>query len=336
MGRRSKNKPYTHTRHLPPCPGGGFAANGMWAGQDTQKNMFWESNFDNVSAFNVYWLALRNIATSRVEWEGIPDTVDQRFLEEVLFFNGAALYSADEIMGQMVSAFAGVGNRDIYNKPIVRDVYTPNGYHHMVTDRESVIIYNNYSRLPDVFAVNYFSGRLWELDQIIDVNCRAQKTPVAVRATKEQQLAMKNMWMQFDGNMPAIFIDNNVLDFNNGNAIECVKTDAPFVADKIQVIKEQVWSQALMWLGVDSAPSFKKEQLVSAEVRQQSGGTAAFRAAFMKPREDAAKEINKMFGTDIQPMWNATVMEQMVAMPNVSAVNQAAEVSTTRQMEVGA
>lgn len=308
------------------CPKGAFGLNGIWAGQDSQKNEFWSANFKNAMGYNLYFWKLKEIAVSRVEWSGMSDNIDQRYLEEVLFFNGAALYSRDEVMGDMVSAFAGVGQRDIYNRPVVRDIYTPTGYHREVTGLDSVIIYNNYNRLPDIFTIQYYADRLWQLDRVIDINCNAQKTPLMVKATKDTELTIKNMWMQYDGNVPAIFRGAEA-DALNPHPIEVLQTGAPFVADKIQGVKNGIWKEALTFLGVDSPSEAKKEQLVSAEVRQNGGSTAAFRASFMKPREDGARRINAMFGTDIVPLWNSTIYEMSLAMPGASAEEQAANAS---------
>lgn len=35
------------------------------------------------------------------KWEGLPDTIDERFLELTLFDNGYGLYFRDEIIGDL-------------------------------------------------------------------------------------------------------------------------------------------------------------------------------------------------------------------------------------------
>lgn len=325
MGKAGKHRKLPN--HMPM---GAWSGNGFWASQNTKGNVFGEANWMNDASFNLYFWKLKEIAVSRVEWKNLPPEIDQRFFEETEFFKGGALFSADEIMGYMVSAFAGGGELDIYNNPIQREIYTPNGYHRRASIEDSVIVWNNYNKLPDVWMVDYFANRIWQMDRTTDINVSAQKTPIIIRATKEMELTMKNLWKQYDGNEPVMFVGDN-LDWDNNN-ISVLNTAAPFVADKVQLVKQKIWNECLTYLGVDTPIADKAEQLVSAEVRQNSSATAAYRAAYMKPREDAAKKINEMFGLDIQPMWNATVYEKALAMPTVTAAEQGAEASLSEEI----
>ena len=101
--------------------------------------------------------------------------------------------------------------------------------------------------------------------------------------------------MQYDGNEPFIFGDKN-LDMNG---ISVLKTDAPFVADKLMQLKFQIWNEALTYLGISNVNMHKKERLLNDEVTRNMGSTVASRYARLNARKEACKKINAMFGLNI-------------------------------------
>ena len=53
---------------------------------------------------------------------------------------------------------------------------------------------------------------------------------------------MENMYSQYEGNRPVIFGDKNQLQ---DGIIKSIKTDAPFIADKVMDYKKEIWNEAL-------------------------------------------------------------------------------------------
>lgn len=144
--------------------------------------------------------------------------------------------------------------------------------------------------------VKRYARRLYDLDQTIDVNARAQKTPVLLQGTESQRLTLLNLYKEFDGNAPVIFGDKN-LDING---IKSISTQAPFVADKIYTLKTQIWNEALTYLGISNISFQKKERMLSDEVTRNMGGTIASRYSRLEARREAAENINRMFGLNIE------------------------------------
>ena len=114
------------------------------------------------------------------------------------------------------------------------------------------------------------------------------------------------MYMQWEGNYPVIYGDNN-LDIDG---LKVLKTDAPFVADKIYMLKTQIWNEALTYLGISNLNIQKKERLVSDEVTRNQGGTIASRYSRLQARREAVDKINKMFGLDISVDYREDYREQ--------------------------
>lgn len=254
---------------------------------------------DNMESYYYYIDRLTELSISMFEWVNLPDTVDERFLEMTLFTNGCAVYFNDDVLGNLALPVAINGQWNVYKVPIRRRAYSVNGYQNGdLTIDNSVMIYNNMIRTNSVRAVRMYARRLWDLDRSIDVNARAQKTPVLIQGTEQQRLTLLNAYKELDGNSPVIMADKDI-DLRNG-PISCINTEAPYVADKLYQLKTEIWNEALTYLGISNLNIQKKERLVADEVTRNMGGTIASRYSRLQMRRKAAEEINDMFGTDIE------------------------------------
>lgn len=258
--------------------------------------LFGESAVMNNATYIQYFNRLVELSVSVFEWQGLPETVDPRYLELHLFQNGSVVYFRDEVMGDLCLDCIANGQFDVYGNPISRRAYSSyNQYQKTLNESDSVIIWNNYLRQPSVLDVKMFAKRLYNLDRIIDVNANAQKTPVLVQGTEKQRLTLVNLYKEFDGNAPFIFGDKN-LDLNS---LRAISTNAPYVADKLYQLKTQIWNEALTYLGISNLNIQKKERMITDEVQRNQGGTIASRYSRLETRREAVDKINRMFGTDI-------------------------------------
>lgn len=256
---------------------------------------FWESASMNNTLFLLYYNRLVELAVSMFEWKNIPDSIDPRYLELCLFSEGKAIWFRDDVLGDLALRCAINGGFDVYRVPINRRAYAINGYNKTLTDKDSVIIWNNYLRTNSMPMVEAYAKRLYNLDRIIDINANAQKTPLFIRCDENQLLTMKNMYMKYDGSIPVIYADNNV----SANPIQVLQTNAPYLADKLEILKTQLWNEALTYLGISNTNTMKRERLVSEEITRNEGGTLANRYSRLIARQEACDKINKMFGLDI-------------------------------------
>ena len=264
------------------------------------KNNFSDSARWNNANYNSYFDRLKELATTMFEWKNLPDTVDSRFLEMTLFNDGQAVFFKDEDMGENGSYLALQviinGKLNVYRIPLKRRAFAVNGYQKNLDIDNSVIIYNNYLRANSFQMCKLYAKRLWQLDRIIDVNSNAQKTPVLIQVPETQRLTAQNVYMQWDGNQPVIYGDKSL----DANMLKVLKTDAPYVCDKLYQLKTQYWNEALTYLGISNLNVQKKERLVADEVVRSQGGTIASRYSRLIARRNAADEINRMFGLNIE------------------------------------
>lgn len=253
------------------------------------------SALQNTGSYIQYYNRLVELSVSMFEWKNVPETIDVRFLELTLFERGQALFFMDDTIGSLALPFTMNNGYNVYRIPIGRRAYANNGYHADRDINNSVIIYNNYLRTNSKLDVEIFANRLWDLDRTIEVNARAQKTPVLITCEEQERLSLENLYMQYDGNEPVIFAQKGL----NPDSLKVLRTDAPYVADKLYNLKVQIWNEALTYLGIPNVNYEKRERLVTDEVLRSQGGVTASRCSRLEMRKQACKEINKMFGLNM-------------------------------------
>lgn len=265
-------------------------------GRRKRDREFWESADLNNASYIQYYDRLTELSISMFEWRNLPDTVDPRFLELTLFANGMAVFFKDEVEDYLALQCAISGPLNVYRIPIRRRAYAVNGYNRELDDKNSIIIYNNMLHKNSMLDVRMFARELYNLDRAISVNANAQKTPILIRCDENQRLTLENLYMDYDGNKPVIYGDKGL----NPNALSVLKTDAPYVADKLYTLKTQKWNEALTYLGISNVNITKRERLITDEVTRNQGGTIASRYSRLQSRRMACEQINKMFGLNVQ------------------------------------
>lgn len=259
---------------------------------------FWNSANGNEYSAIYYLNRLTELGISMFEWKNLPPSIDWRFLEYILYYNGQALFFKDDGLDDfIVTKTALSGKMNFYRIPETRRAYADNGYQAYYNEKNSVVIFNNLLRLPCYPAMMFYARKLWEIDRTIDVNVKAQKTPILILADENERLTMKNVYMQYDGNQPFIFGSKNMGLQDN---IQVLKTDAPYLADKLMELKNDIWDEAVTYLGISNANTQKKERLISSEIEATQGSVIASRQSRLESRREAARLINEMFGLNIE------------------------------------
>jgi hypothetical protein len=239
------------------------------------------------------------------EWKNLPATIDQRFLEMCLFSDGMCVFFEDDVLGYLCLQCMIGGKLNVYRIPMQRRAYATNGYNKELDGTNSVIIFNNYLHTNSMLDVEMYSKRLYDLDRAIDVNAKAQKTPVLIQCDESQRMTMKNLYKQYEGNEPFIFGSKGL----DANGLKVLQTGAPYVADKLYELKSQIWNEALTYLGISNTNVTKKERMISDEVIRNMGGTIASRYSRLESRRQAVEQINKMFGLNIEVNYRADYRE---------------------------
>lgn len=272
-------------------------------------NTFGESLLDNSVTFMNYYERLLELSISMFEWQNLPETMDERFLERCLFERGNVLLYLDKELGEFLSLPCLIsGQLDVYNIPKDRIAYANNGYRYQADKYNSVICFNNMLLGTCKTDILEYAKRLYEIDRTIDINVKAQKTPVLISCSEEERLSMLNLYQKYDGNAPVIFGDSSLMD----NSLKVLSTQAPFLADKLFSLKQNIWNEALTYLGIPNINMQKKERLITDEVNRGMGGTLASRNSRLLMRQKACNEFNNMYNMNIWVEYRDEVVKSVI------------------------
>lgn len=255
------------------------------------------SMLTNNATYIDYLNRLRLLATSLFTWENLDEVAGfgaSRFLEQSLFDNGRACFVKDDELGFMVLKVNPSDKLNVYNLP-TRVMAWSIGYEKNYDFDDVVYIMNNELQLPTSQTINLIAYRLYETERTIDTNLIAQKTPILIEGDTKTILTLKNVYMQYSGNTPFIFGNKQ---FDISNKLNVLKTDAPYLIDKLTIHKHELWNEALTYLGIDNANTDKKERLITDEVESNNDLINFYLNCFYKTRKKACELINEKFLKD--------------------------------------
>jgi len=176
------------------------------------------------------------------------------WLEKCLFFQGQAGLLFDKEYGYINTNVSSSGTLNIYGLPTKLNCYSfdfrteRNIYTGLQGEKDDsvILVQNDWFCVPTANDLALFAYKLYECDRTCDVNIKAQKTPVLLLCDETQRLMLLNLYKQYDGNQPFIFGDKNI--FSDFEGIKAIKTDAPFISDKVSTYKKSILNEALTYL----------------------------------------------------------------------------------------
>ena len=287
---------------------GMFMPNGMIPPgimQDGQRAQNAETFLTNQDTATMFMWRLMNLAISVFKWDNLPEGVDSRMLEFWLLRDGFVGFFYDEMLksdekrrapeGYAVLPLLLQGEWDMYEYPKSRCAYAVNGFQYDCNEDNSVIIFNNYLRVPMWMTLWQYAYRLSEVQRTIDINCKQQRTARVIRCDEKERLTYLNAAKEVDEGRNWVHGNKN-LDMDNFQVFDIT---TPFVANEMQVYKHQLWNEALTYLSIENVNTDKKERLISDEVINNMGDVEAERFTRLNARKQACDEINNLFGLDV-------------------------------------
>lgn len=276
----------------------------IWDGLHTLSPIGVGNDFNDYYAF--YLRKFQSITTASFEWKGLPDEIDERVLENILYFNGVGAFSHDDILGYVAlwTSLAGT-EYNIYMLPREFEAYGLNGYHTKLTEKDSVYLFDNNLLLPGNWSSRMYASRLADLEVSLNVNLLSQRFPIVIKTSEEQKLAMQNFMGAINKGQPAIFVSEGM---NLGN-IQSIDTKAPYIIDKLQQEKLYILGEFYESIGVNCNPYEKRERVQAAEVEANNDAVMLARNSRLLVRQQAAEKINQMYGLNVSVSWRFSEMQ---------------------------
>ena len=261
----------------------------------------------NSETYTNYLERLKVVALSMFEWVNLPKSMNPEFLELCLYNYGKASLLYTEEYGFINTKCVSNGDLNIYMLPtkftcystdslsIDRELYNGFKFEDDDINKYCVLVMNNFEMIPTEPTLQLFALRLYEAERTCDVNIKAQKTPVILVGDDSMRLALKNLFEKYTGNEPVVYADKKQL---SPESIKAIKTEAPFVADKLMEYKKQIWNEALTFLGINNLALEKKERLVTDEASSNNELINLNLQSRLAVRKKACKQFNELFGLE--------------------------------------
>ena len=265
------------------------------------KDAFRDAILMNDQTYIDYLERMKKICLSMFEWQNLPSSMNARFLEMCLFYNGQAALLYDDDFGYVNTMACDGGYINLYGLPTEVQCYSYRFNQRRslyMTDtgeekgKECILVMNNYERVPTTATVSLFAYRLAQAQRSCDTNISSCRFPVLITTDQKQYFTLKKMYEEFDGNTPAIFADKNII---SEDALKALKTDAPFIANDIMQYKREIWNEFLTSIGVSNL-SEKRERLISNEVDSNNELINLNLQSKLIPRKESCRQFNEKYG----------------------------------------
>lgn len=255
-----------------------------------------ESQTANFITFAELFNRFSNIAITRIVWEGLPNSVSERFLNESLYVYGQAAFFEDENMGLMALPCSVAGHYNAYYEPTVVEAFSFN-YRKRLQKDDFVFIRNNPSRTPTAWSVFEYTKRMADILRTLDVICKKLKQPYIITCDEKQRLTFENVLKKVNDN-DWFVLGSKEFGFD--------KSDLKTIDLKINPYFEDLWysyhsMESILYstLGIESQPEQKRERLLVDEVNANNMVTEMSVFATIKELEHACEQINKKYGLNV-------------------------------------
>lgn len=266
-----------------------------------------QKNITQATFYDIY-TRLTMLAQSVFEWSGLPEGIDQKFIERYLFFAGRCMFFKDAKLGWMVTGCTDAGMLNYYDEPVRLYPFATNyipeegsssesddmGYEN---GTECVLIMNNDLSKPTSQTIQLYAARLTEIQRTMDLNIAAQKTPFIIKCNSDKQLlSLKNLYRDVKGFESVCFLDKSL---EVEDSVKVLNTAAPIVFDTLALEKNRMWNECMTFLGINNANMDKRERLVDDEVQANNEQIMLAAEMMLKARERAAEAMSKLSGLNI-------------------------------------
>ena len=236
------------------------------------------------------------LALNRYKWENLPNGIESRYIEQMLYDNGECAMFDHPDLGLCVLRSSSRENLNVYGEP-TKLTLTGFNEHHVVMMDECVRILNNDLALPTHQNIFYYAHRMAEIDDIIMQNLRQQRVPYLFATDENNSFSMKTLYDRIYQGEPAIFVDKEMLNGQPEN-IMVIPTVAPYLVDKLQIQKQEMERELLTFLGINNTLE-KKERLLQDETNSNNQFIKMSSDIGYKQRQLACEQMNQMFGLQV-------------------------------------
>lgn len=242
-----------------------------------------------------------NIAITRYQWEGLPDSISERFLNETLYLYGNCAFFEDENLGFLALPCTIAGAYNLYYEPIRVNAFSFN-YNKMLSNTELdneqfVYVRNNPTATPTAISVFTYTRRMCDILRSIDVIAKKMKQPFMVQCDESERLTIENLIKKIQDNETMV-VGSKSFGLKN-RAFEVTPLPSPQSLDQLWYSYRQLETILYTILGINSTGQEKKERLLVDEVNANNMVTDMSIEVNIKELQAACARVNKRWGLSI-------------------------------------
>ena len=248
----------------------------------------------NMQTYRVLYEHYRDLAVNLFEWKGLPEGIQERHIERVLFSEGKCLFFRDPLQSFMALPCGPGPYLNVYGDPLHWRAMGLN-YNKQYKASECVLIENTKMRTPTADTVHMFVRKLYEAERTMDTNIKTSKVPFVFTCDEKNVFTYKEIFRRVDGNEPALFGAKG-LDLE---AIKVMPTRAEFIGNELMDYSHSVENKLLTFLGVNCSPVDKRERLITDEAESNNQLLDMNTDLMLEARQRACEAINAMYGLNV-------------------------------------
>lgn len=261
----------------------------------------WNSPDNSVPYVFKWQHYVETLALTRRKWEGLPDTIDIRYLEEGLFLYGKAVIfeKNGEFLAQQVSSTEPWDAQENFGSVTA---WGGRGTIHGVNldETNSVVIWDNLPRFTLSTIGLEWAKDLAQIEVALSQNIQQQKSLFILSVEESQQEDAQKIMRTMGVGDAGMLVYNNISDVITPTAIQ---TGVKPIMAEFNAHKDKKLQEIWQFLGIEHLPIEKAERLITTEAQMADGIIARHRQSYLDPCIKACDRLNKIFGWNCRVSW---------------------------------
>lgn len=285
-----------------------------------------------LSSFINYFLARLQ---SMFVYDGLPDTVPAKWLENYLLVNGSCVWVKDG--DDLIVTRGAVGaDPDVYYIPTKVIVTNPYVKHESTNrtytrDVDTVLMVNDTYAQGLLPMLRKYCSMMVEAEISMNLNCIMSRGTAALSAADDNTKESAELWLKRikEGQLGVIgespFLIGNqdrALTVNQMSGADATITN---LIEYMQYIKASLYNE----LGLQSNYNMKREAINSGESQLNEDMLHPLIDTMLREREEGLERVNEMFGTNISvrfnSAWEINEREEEAAIEQIEATAEQTE-----------
>lgn len=270
---------------------------------------------------------------SMFKYEGLPDTIPAKWLENYLLVNGFTVFIKDG--DDLICTYAGVGaDPDVYfipTKAIVSNPYLKDksAAREYTRDVDCVVMYNDTYCQGLLPMLKKYCAQMVEIDVSFYLNTVMSRGTAVLSATDDNTKASAELWLKHikEGKLGVIGESNFTLADRDLTVNQLTGTDGTLtnLIEAMQYVKASLYNE----LGLQANYNMKREAINAGESQLTEDQLHPLIDNMLKERQEGLDRVNKMFGTNIKvtfnSVWEINEREEEAAIEQLEATTEQTE-----------